>query len=178
MLKSCEYCHQEYKTSNSKSKFCSLSCFGKVNGAKNPNVNVNRCSSPQPPKFCKNCGKPLPLRPNKLYCDRQCHGAHRGLVILAQAEDTGIAPSHPKTLKKVVLATQPHQCSICKGTEWQGHPMPLEVDHIDGNSSNNQLTNLRLVCGNCGMQLPTYKGRNKGSGRYTRRQRYAAGQSY
>ena len=52
------------------------------------------------------------------------------------------------------------------------------LDHIDGNADNNNLINLRLVCSNCDSQLPTYKGRNKGNGRFKRRERYANNQSY
>ena len=52
---------------------------------------------------------------------------------------------------------------ICGQTEWMGKPIPLVLDHIDGNSDNFKLTNLRLVCGNCDMQLPTYKSKNKNS---------------
>jgi hypothetical protein len=50
-----------------------------------------------------------------------------------------------------------------------GERVPLILDHIDGNSTNWSVANLRLVCGNCDMQLPTYKGRNKGSGREWRK---------
>ena len=42
------------------------------------------------------------------------------------------------------------------------------MDHIDGNSENNRLDNLRLICSNCDMQLPTYKAKNKGKGRKDR----------
>ena len=59
-----------------------------------------------------------------------------------------------------------------------GQPIPLVLDHMDGNSENNSLDNFRLVCGNCDMLLPTYKGKNAGNGRYSRRQRYAQGKSY
>ena len=52
------------------------------------------------------------------------------------------------------------------------------MDHIDGNSDNNILSNLRLVCGNCDMQLPTYKSKNKGNGRYYRRLRYKNKKSF
>ena len=55
----------------------------------------------------------------------------------------------------------PHKCLKCQNTSWLGEPIPLELDHIDGNNRNNLLTNLRLLCPNCHAQTPTYRGRNK-----------------
>jgi|TARA_Y100000034_G_scaffold47095_1_gene57989 hypothetical protein len=81
-------------------------------------------------------------------------------------------------IKKYLLEINGCKCEICGGTEWQGNPMPLVLDHINGNSTDNNLSNLRLVCGNCDMQLPTYKSKNIGNGRHFRRKRYAEGKSY
>ncbi|MBM3203405.1 endonuclease [Candidatus Woesearchaeota archaeon] len=67
---------------------------------------------------------------------------------------------------------------MCGCETWNGSPVGLVLDHIDGDSSNNMAANLRVVCGNCDMQLPTYKGRNKGRGRHSRRLRYQLGKSY
>jgi hypothetical protein len=53
-----------------------------------------------------------------------------------------------------------HQCSICKLTEWNDKPIPLEIDHIDGCHTNNTYTNLRPICPNCHAQTDTYKGKN------------------
>lgn len=53
------------------------------------------------------------------------------------------------------------QCSQCKRMKWLGAPIPLELDHIDGNNKNNNLSNLRLLCPNCHALTPTYRGKNK-----------------
>lgn len=52
-------------------------------------------------------------------------------------------------------------CSSCNLTEWLGEPIPLELDHIDGNFLNNNLENLRILCPNCHAKTNTYRGRNK-----------------
>ena len=39
-------------------------------------------------------------------------------------------------------------------------PIPLELDHIDGDRENNLLANLRLICPNCHAQTANYRGRN------------------
>ena len=53
-----------------------------------------------------------------------------------------------------------HRCEICNLTEWNGYPIPLEVNHIDGNSHNHVLENLELICPNCHAQTSTYRGKN------------------
>jgi 5-methylcytosine-specific restriction endonuclease McrA len=52
-------------------------------------------------------------------------------------------------------------CNKCGGTEWQGQSIPLELEHRDGNPSNNQLDNVELLCPNCHAQTPTYRSRNR-----------------
>lgn len=61
---------------------------------------------------------------------------------------------------------------------WNGVPIPLEVDHIDGNHKNSFPSNVRLLCANCHSLTPTYKSKNKGNGRHTRKERYHLGKSY
>ncbi|MFF3889541.1 HNH endonuclease [Streptomyces sp. NPDC001914] len=58
------------------------------------------------------------------------------------------------------------RCAHC-GVEavWLGHPLPLEVDHIDGNWRNNRIGNLRFLCPNCHSATDNYRGRAKRHGR-------------
>ena len=51
----------------------------------------------------------------------------------------------------------PYKCSICGlPPEWQGKELTLTLDHINGNSRDDRLENLRWVCPNCDRQLPTF----------------------
>ena len=52
-------------------------------------------------------------------------------------------------------------CSIC-GQEpfWQGKPLTLILDHINGKNHDDRLENLRWVCPNCNQQLDTTNGKN------------------
>ena len=54
-----------------------------------------------------------------------------------------------------------YKCSICGMKPiWQGKPLVLILDHINGENTDDRLQNLRWVCPNCNMQLPTTNGRN------------------
>ena len=44
----------------------------------------------------------------------------------------------------------------CGLNEWLGQPITLQVDHIDGDRTNNTRENLRLLCPNCRSQTETW----------------------
>jgi hypothetical protein len=53
-------------------------------------------------------------------------------------------------------------CAECGlGNEWNGKTISLTIDHINGDSSDNRLDNLRILCPNCHSQTETFSGRHK-----------------
>ena len=65
------------------------------------------------------------------------------------------------TIKKRIILEQDGKCNRCKISEWLGEKLTLEVEHIDGNHTNNERTNLEALCPNCHSLTPTWRGRNK-----------------
>jgi hypothetical protein len=54
------------------------------------------------------------------------------------------------------------RCSSCGGTTWLDAPVPLQLDHVDGDPTNNEIGNLRVLCPNCHAMTETWCGRNRG----------------
>jgi len=49
-----------------------------------------------------------------------------------------------------------YECSECKITKWNNKDLILDIDHINGNRTDNSLENLRFLCPNCHRQTPTW----------------------
>lgn len=59
--------------------------------------------------------------------------------------------------RRYLVHFKPMRCSKCGSPpEWNGEPLTLQVDHVDGNTRNNEVENLRWMCPNCHSQTPTW----------------------
>jgi len=71
-----------------------------------------------------------------------------------------------------LLRERGHSCQVCRRSDWMGKQIPIEIDHIDGDCTNNIKSNLRLICPNCHAQTSTYKGKNIGNVKGKRKDKY------
>jgi hypothetical protein len=67
--------------------------------------------------------------------------------------------AHKLKLKLIKDKVFERKCYGCNNTEWLEKPIPIELHHIDGNKSNNDISNLKILCPNCHAQTPNYRGR-------------------
>lgn len=161
----CLECNAPIGLGKKENKFCSKSCSAKYNNRKRKTA-----------KFflCLNCELPKEQKKNESkYCCVGCQVEHH----MNQKVSEGTASA--RTLKKFLLKKYGNKCFEC-GIDgiWNGKPISMELEHKDGNSDNNDLSNLSLLCPNCHSQTPTYKSKNKGNGRHVRRMRYKKGVSF
>ncbi len=62
-----------------------------------------------------------------------------------------------EAIKRHLVYNLGHKCQNCNKSKWINKLIPLELEHIDGNSLNNELSNLKLLCPNCHALTPTYR---------------------
>lgn len=155
------------------------SCHTKIPFSKRLNTYCNRsCSNARLIliKICRTCGARI-AGVGEFYCSGKCHQADVWKKTKEKIEQSGKLEFRDSG-RRYLIEVRGHRCQICGISEWQKCPVPLILDHISGNSQDWSLSNLRMVCPNCDAQLPTYKGRNRGNGRFSRRIRYSEGKSY
>lgn len=55
-----------------------------------------------------------------------------------------------------------YKCKRCgMNPEWNGEPLTLQLEHINGRRHDHRIENLCFLCPNCHTQTDTYAGRNK-----------------
>lgn len=154
-MKKCKFCLQNFKEKDYRQIFCNHSCAAKFN-----NKGIRRYGNE--PSNCKLCQSQLE-RSNSKFCSRECEHEYQWQQTKKKIESG--KKTSANSLRKYLFEVREYKCEICKGISWFGKPMPLIMDHINGDPSNDLPSNLRLICPNCDRFLPTFGSRNNGNGR-------------
>ena len=113
---------------------------------------------------CLHCGKENVWGYSKTnkFCDNICQGKFKWINETVPRIEEGTR-ADPVTLKKYLAETRGEVCEHCGiGNEYNGKPLILQLDHIDGNSDNNLPSNIRLLCPNCHSQTDPYAAKGQG----------------
>jgi hypothetical protein len=116
---------------------------------------------------CLNCGRVNPVKGHSYtnkYCNNSCQQQHRSRNLISdwkQKKETKAWPKVPDWVKRYLIEQRGHKCEICNNTEHRevhpggardilvAHEIPLVVDYLDGNTYNNDESNLQVICPNC-----------------------------
>jgi hypothetical protein len=163
----CKECNEVIEYQEKNKIFCNSSCSAKFN-------NKNKTKKRLP--ICLMCGGKTKRFKSK-YCSSKCASDYKWIdkkqKINECSKVNGIGQA-----KKYLREIRGNKCEMCGIDTWAGKPILLLCDHINGNSEDWNLNNLRLICSNCDATTPFYKNKNKGNGRSYRRERYKLRKSF
>lgn len=162
---------KSYKHIASK-KFCNSSCAATFN-------NINSAKL----RVCEYCRTPIQ---NKRFCNHQCSSKfkYEEFIQKWRAGDTSKAGTCDglcisNYIRRYLFEKYDNKCGKCgwaKINPTTGK-IPLVVNHINGDSTHNEESNLELICPCCDSLTPTYMGLNKGKGREARRKKRQTAQN-
>jgi HNH endonuclease len=116
---------------------------------------------------CANCEKECVWRhqgSNK-FCSQPCSAKYKTTDHKRKFFSGLLGRIERSTARKYLAEARGYKCEVCDLSDWQGKPITLHVDHINGDPSNDHPENLRLICPNCHSQTEFLGGANKGRGR-------------
>jgi len=130
---------------------------------------------------CLNCGKEFIFKPSQQrgkYCSNACQQDFQSKEIVRQwlsNETDAMDAGHQirESVRNYILKRDGYKCMECgwnKINPYSGRTT-LEVDHIDGDFTNNRPENFRAICPNCHSLTSNWKSLNRESGREYRRKK-------
>lgn len=115
-------------------------------------------------KQCKNCNNFI--MNGKTYCDNKCQldfQSKRYILEWKAGKQNGARSLKTYSVSMHIMKYLRERCNdSCESCGWNEinpytHRVPIEVDHIDGDASNNKEENLRMLCPSCHSLTPTFR---------------------
>lgn len=157
--KICEECQSRFNPYDLRAKFCSSSCSAKFN---------NRVRGKRRIKtHCTRCSAEVSSRNKTGFCSTECRRNTWVDEWIAGIRSGTGKYQLTEWVREYVLDRAGRRCqAIDSRTGLQCiEDRILQVDHIDGNWTNDRPENLRAICPTCHALTPTYGALNKGRGR-------------
>lgn len=181
MILTCQECGKEFKTSDRRRKYCSVTCGTSIRNKKSPNrlgtgknkITVTDEEFAEIVKDVRSIAgllKRLNLKPwganyysmkkklQLLELDTS-HWTGQGWSRDQQLKDWS-QYNRAAQMKPHLVKIRGHKCESCNLDEWLDKPITLEIHHIDGDRTNNNPDNLQLLCPNCHSYTDNWKSRN------------------
>ena len=122
---------------------------------------------------CLNCGKENRWGHNKInkYCNSVClwEMQYKNYILEWKSGIVDGRKGQSQTSNHIHRYIEEKFSNTCQGCgltgSYNGKPLSLQLEHLDGNSRNNKEENLSLLCPNCHSQTEFYGSKNKGRGR-------------
>lgn len=123
-------------------------------------------------KRCEECNTEVDCSHNKVkFCSSKCFNLNKKNNTIKKWLNGDISGMKKgariiATVREYLLDRASQKCESCG---WDKiNPLtgksPLEINHIDGDATNNRPENLEVLCPNCHSLIPTWKALNKGNG--------------
>ena len=180
-VKICKQCQKEFfKGENEKQgdfnkrTFCSSSCSVTYSNLHKDKKNIN-------PQYCLNCGEIISISNlshstynRRKFCSNKCQQNYRYKEKIKKwkdGNDDGLIGNQwidlCNAIRRYIFNKYNFKCAKCGWSKKNPFTdtLPLEIEHIDGDATNNKEDNLILLCPNCHSLTATYRGANKGKGK-------------
>lgn len=187
--KFCLNCGKELK--KGQNKFCSSSCSAIYNNAlreisdetkqkisnslKKEIHEIIQNKKETKTHICLNCGKEFKGSNKRKFCSNKCSSEYRKENMIEQWLEGKyyFNPNYtlPKSIREFLFEKTNYKCELCgfEGYNVKTNLTILQIHHKDGDSNNNDISNLQILCPNCHAMTENYMSLNKGkSGRKNR----------
>lgn len=163
VTKECKFCKKFFSSAlKREQQYCSHSCRAKqINPTR---AKIRHCL------FCKKETK------NYKFCNHSCQHEYSYTQFVSKwldGKESGVRKqglTYCSYIKRYLQETEGNKCKECGWCQIHNvtGKVPVQLDHINGNSEDNSRDNVRLLCPNCHSLTPTYGILNKGKGRKLR----------